>query len=424
MLSVTARGAGIVAVSHLDSGRIVEHIDAVAVARHWKSTSVNAYLAAWRSFARWATRHNVADLSRLAGEENAATFEHGDGSRAPTTEEARAIMAASCTIDGRARSPRCVYFACLFLAGCRHLEPSRWLWSDLHLEAEIPHIIWRAEIQKNRRRAVLALAPELVWMLRQWREQCAACGGTRVFATTPNSSTFRADMQRAGVVAVDEYGGRLSTHSARKWYATTMKSAGVAVPLVDHLMRHVSSVPSRYYSPALQDQASALQAIPWLSVQWARSQGLANNLRENGGKTLASSQDRAESEAAVFGDPVMVVHEQSKLGPARPCEDAGHSNRVPSLRGPVSFGPGRVDAECGLFGNDYQAPNRGYSTDNRDRIARLLRDLADLMEAGDEHEQAGSDSASVGRLRELRARAQVPEPRGQQERAGDGHRRG
>jgi integrase len=169
-------------------------------------------------------------------------------------------------MDKRA-CPRLAYFAMLFLAGCRASEPGRLLWSDLRLDDPIPHVVWRAEVQKNRRRAVLALAPELVLMLKRHRTTHGGSAGP-VFDQSPNRRTFTLDAERAGITISDRDGANLSFHSARKWFATSLTVAGTPTRMVDLLMRHNGSVEARYFKPSLEEQAEALAKLPTLGLRF------------------------------------------------------------------------------------------------------------------------------------------------------------
>lgn len=268
-LKIQARQAGWSTPRDLASPAIEDFLLRRSVDLAWSDSTFKAYTSAWRCFTKWAHKRSHLPTDPMLTMESRRIEDAGPGARAATTEEARALLASTAALErmDKRACPRLAYFAMLFLAGCRGSEPGRLLWSDLRLDDPIPHVVWRAEVQKNRRRAVLALAPELVFMLKRHRATHGGSAGP-VFEGTPNPRTFTIDAQRAGITIEDRDGATLSRHSARKWFATTLTVAGTPTRMVDLLMRHNGSVEARYFKPTLEEQAEALAKLPTLGLRF------------------------------------------------------------------------------------------------------------------------------------------------------------
>jgi integrase len=377
-------------------------------ARGWKGATVRGYAAAWRGFTRWAAKRGHFPTDPMLTMESQKIEDPGMGARAATTEEARALLAVTASmerVDGRA-CPRLAYFAMLFLAGLRSCEPGRLLWSDLRLDDPIPHLVWRATTQKNRRRAVLALAPELVTVLRNHRKITLpdTVGAQHVFPRVPNRRTFHLDAERAGITITDRDGANLSFHSARKWFSTTLTNAGVHQRMVDHLMRHTGSVESRYFRPTLEDQAAALYFLPPLGLVLQALVPTTHKNEDSPRRQVATGVDTQGATSEL--PPVHLTCENSTphlSAAGRPksrsdeqSEGAGssiHAEQVSSLASIPDTG--RVSA----------ASNRGYRVDSRDQTVRSLvamnRAALDAIEALLLREESGDVTDRSPAFREV-----------------------
>ena len=280
-----------------DSGiRQTDEVNSEAVERwlsekgeRWTGATYNNALSAIGSFTRYL--HRVGAIPADPCVDIPRAFEDGaHGSRAASTEEAAAILRAALLRqenDARCTGDRALYWACLFLHGCRIDEPSRWRRKHLLLDEEIPILHWTPDIQKNRREQESVIAPELVPLLRRQREQMRALAATTpfvereyrgevvevrgidpddpeafVFPRVPSPATFGKDRERAGVPYLDSRGRKLSPHSARKWFSTTLTMAGVPKEIRDHLMRHKTTVEGRYVDAQAADHARFLAGLP------------------------------------------------------------------------------------------------------------------------------------------------------------------
>lgn len=152
----------------LTAATILQYLDSERKALAWRSATYNRGLCVFRSLSKFMRRTGLIPLDGMEDAERAAD-DGGDGSRAATTDEARALIRAAWlkeSTDRRCKGARSLYWACLFLAGCRAGEPEQWLWSDLFLDEPVPFIRWRKAISKNRKQVEVALCPELAGLLR------------------------------------------------------------------------------------------------------------------------------------------------------------------------------------------------------------------------------------------------------------------
>jgi integrase len=240
----------------------------LATRTDWSAATNNQHRSCFRNFGKWLARTKQWELNHLEHIDDIRQAA-GVGARAASTDEALAIIryTAGRNNDKRSLGCRSLYYAALFLAGCRRSEPAAWQWRDLQLEEEPAVIIWRPEVHKNGQRVELVLAPELAGLLRQWRDHLRdlgepTAGEALVFDVPPSATTWRQDRERAGIAEVDSRGRGMSPHSARKWFATTLTVAGVPTRMVDRLMRHAGRTEHRYFDPSREEQVLALQALP------------------------------------------------------------------------------------------------------------------------------------------------------------------
>jgi integrase len=395
-LLAQAREAGWSEPSHIAGAVVEDWILTRASEKGWSGATVRSYAAAWRGFTRWAARRGHLPTDPMLAMETAKIEDAGPGARAATTEEARLLLAHTAVLErmDKRACPRLAYFAMLFLAGCRASEPGRLLWSDLRLDDPTPHVVWRPETQKNRRRAVLALAPELVAVLRgvalSVKRNLGEIDNAPVFPSVPNRRTFVNDATQAGIVIADRDGATLSFHSARKWFSTTLTNAGVPTRMVDFLMRHNGSVESRYFRPTLQDQVAALQNLPPLGLMPQGFSSRGAKIEQDDRRQSATAADTQG--AASENVPVSSHQEISKLGRpqgtlmqhtdafARDSDDRT-DGRASSFSGeqvsPLASKPLNVRAS--------QHGNRGYTLGSADQTIRALIDanraMLDAMES-------------------------------------------
>lgn len=146
------------------------------VGAEWKSTTFNRYVAASRAFGEWLWRVQRVTESPFARLEYASKAGE-QGSRAATTDEAKAWLLDSMALQGvgRATKGNPTLFGLLeMLAGMRGGDAKRLTWGMIDLDAEIPHVAWDSRANKGKRSGFVALAPELADELRKHRDAMRA----------------------------------------------------------------------------------------------------------------------------------------------------------------------------------------------------------------------------------------------------------
>lgn len=390
-------------------GYLAEH------AANWKGVTYKRNLVVFRSFTRYLLAAQLLNQDPLALATSPA-HDGGAGSRASTTDEARRFIEladARARFDRRASPWAGAYFKCLWLAGCRYEEPARWRWKHLKLDEPIPFIVWEPEISKNHKRQVVVMAPELVEVLRAHRDRVALEHGTGpedlIFPEQPSRVTMRTYRDELGIPAIDAQGRPWSAHSARKWFATTLAQAGVHERMVDCLMRHTSSVQSRYFDPSLADQLSALKVLPRLTgeVQWSQKKN-ESTLTHDGASDSDSSPDpiqemgvdgispRGHTHGVVSSptaQPTTDLHSTPRGAPESERQGLRHSADAGASRDDrvkmKAVSKGRSGTRDGSVTSDIrlEVPSVGSITLTESAAAVLLRALADHLDRGGENER-------------------------------------
>ena len=206
--------------------------------KNYAPASHNSTVSVLRNFLDYAGK--IGDLTDAAVEAIPRAKDVSSGSRAASTEEARALIAQAfmrTSSDRRAKGDRAVYWLCLFAAACRLGEPARWRRRHLVLDHSVPHIAWDNETHKAGRRVMVAIAPELAEVLGRHlaaedarREKAGlppAGADAKIFDTVPTKNIWAKDRANAGIVDRDRYGVPITSHSARKWFSTTATSVGI-----------------------------------------------------------------------------------------------------------------------------------------------------------------------------------------------------
>jgi integrase len=122
--------------------------------------------------------------------------------------------------------------------GLRRGEIKKLTWDDLHLDEVRPYILARASTTKNKKTAVLPLVPQLVQMLKDWRERQNTLAGTVFKRSVPTAVTLLKDLAACGIKGVDEHKRHLDFHALRHTFATMLARAGVSPRVAMELMRH------------------------------------------------------------------------------------------------------------------------------------------------------------------------------------------
>jgi len=142
-----------------------------------------------------------------------------------------------------------VYFVAT-CTGLRRNEIRQLLWTDLELEADLPHMKIRAETTKAKRAAVIPLIPPLVAALRAAKPSKPHFSG-RVFPRgIPSVKTLAKDLKACGI-AYENAQGRLDFHALRHTFASLLATAEVPELTRMKLVRHTEwKQTERYTDPA------------------------------------------------------------------------------------------------------------------------------------------------------------------------------
>jgi hypothetical protein len=425
----------------LTADAVLGWLDEMRAGGAWTAAATyNRALTAFKSLCRHLARTGKIPRNPLADESPAVSDDAG-GSRAARTDEARAIVAHAWMrqrTDGRARrSSRALYWLCEFAHGCRSGEPELWQWKrHMFLDAEVPHVRWTSDINKNRREQIRALAPELAEQLRSHREAMRELAKTTpvvvrinrrtgarslrqvdpdhpdafVFPVTPPRGSFKSDQANAGVAYLDEYGQPFTPHSARKWFSTTLTEVGVPEKMADFLMRHAGRVEHRYYKPGLPEQAAALARLPRLWPEQGHSR--VGAFVDNKGTTTAPAAPAGVNltSAAVrpddgprLPDDHLPERQLGQVPRPRPTPSGRHSTGTERPGDLPEFSPEQPPADPRVVGPDFNPPlvmqkwavsheyrvDRTWLADTLELTARLLREGA--ARAPDPQPEPGPD---------------------------------
>lgn len=266
-------------------------------APRWKKgATYNRALCCFRSLCQYLVKVGKLPANPLV-EASRATEDGGEGARAATLEEARAMIARAKErelTDGRCRGHRSRYYLLLFSMGMRDIEPGRLEWRrHVFLDDAIPFVLFTREINKNRRLQEIPIPAETADMLREHREEMRRLARTipfverqardtgeivrryvspdhetgMVFPWVPPRATWRKDRDDCEIPAKDRRGRGFTAHSARKFYETWLVDSGLEQGLVDRLMRHAGGVGARYYDGDLKKLCAAIACLPKLCRQ-------------------------------------------------------------------------------------------------------------------------------------------------------------
>ncbi len=302
-----------------------------AAGQTWGRATRSVHVSCWRSFSRWLKASKRTTDDSLEGVQRPMGIKH-KGARAATTEEARRIIAhcVASENDGRCVGFRAVQRLCLFLGAMRREEPAKLRVRNVVLDAPVPHFWWEPDMNKANREEWIAMAPELAFHLRRYRNlmnaQRAAEGrppmgpNDRFFPVVASNRTWAADLKGAGVQPRDFRNKRLSTNGARKWFQTVLEpggdqDAGRRTMMIDLMMRHDKDVRSRYFDPSLERQFEFLQKLPRLWPNFGGDGDLRNGFgceqpapnpkSEDDGLDKASNMRQT---SAVSSGPVSAAH--------------------------------------------------------------------------------------------------------------------
>ncbi len=125
---------------------------------------------------------------------------------------------------------------------CNELRCLRW--DDLDLDGGVLTV--RAATSKSGKFATLPMAPDLVEILKHWREKTKGKPGEVVVWTPKDlADHIRVYLKAAEIPFEDESGRRVDAHALRHTFGTVLSRAGVDPQTLKDLMRH-SSITTTY----------------------------------------------------------------------------------------------------------------------------------------------------------------------------------
>lgn len=231
----------------------------------WSGSTADHATSILRRFGAWLHREEGLADNPLGHLESSG--EHGgDGSRALTVDEVRAMIAAArrrAAGDKRQRADAALYFAFLALTGLRDGEAGQCCWRDLDMDGTPPALYTDQRWAKNRRRMRVVLNDEIRGLLLTHRARTGGAPTERVFASKPNQRTWHLLRELAGVPLRDGRGRVASYHSLRKFWATALDATGATAGVVSRLTRHAKDLTQRtYIDPDWSKEMAAVRALP------------------------------------------------------------------------------------------------------------------------------------------------------------------
>lgn len=239
----------------------------------WNGPTHDGAVSALRCFTRFLHQTKVLPDDPLVHLE-ASGEQGGQGSRALTLEEARAIIQTAYDRGIRTRKDRSsmpVFVAFLCHTGLRCEEASKITWGDVDLEADPPVIVTDPAWAKNGRRDVVPIHPEMLGLLRRHKSGVPDKRTDRIFPRGPNRRIWDKDREAAGVAYEDSRGRAATYHSCRKYLATMLDRTGATPGTVARILRHAEGITqARYIDADLEAEVLAVSALPSLCGEWAQ----------------------------------------------------------------------------------------------------------------------------------------------------------
>jgi len=157
---------------------------------------------------------------------------------------------------------RLVVFKATVYTGLRRSEMNQIERRDIDLEAKLLTV--RAVAGKKRKPASLPLHEEMVTMLKSHIKDMAP--NDKVFAPVPKMTTYRRDLERAGIAYQDENGHYLDYHALRSTHTTMLLRTGVPPAIARRLTRHssVQTLEKYYDKLGLNDAQNVVNRLPKL----------------------------------------------------------------------------------------------------------------------------------------------------------------
>ena len=190
--------------------------------------TLNEYLTSACAFLNWMEQTDRATFNPLRKVRKVET-------RGRATRERRALSFEELRRLVDVSEDRGTLYLFAVYTGLRRGEIEQIIWSDLHLDREVPVVQVRAATTKNKKEAIITLKASVADRLRNASTER---GAERVFSRMPRMNAFRRDLAAAGITEKDEQGRVVDFHSLRKTTATLLTLSGATQREIMAAMRH------------------------------------------------------------------------------------------------------------------------------------------------------------------------------------------
>lgn len=356
----------------------------------WSGNTHDHAATALRSFGAYLEVSELIDRSPLAKLESCGDADD-DGARAATTEEARAMIEtaiAKSVNNSKAKGNRPLYWLCMFHMGLRWSDPGKLLVKDLRLDDEIPGVIISPKRQKNKKRQWVPVRQDLAKLLREWIA-AAKLGPDSKLLPKPNQLTWHEDREPAGIAYEDEHGGTFTSHSARKWFATTLDETGCTAAERHKLLRHADGTADRYAKPDMERLAKRVEALPSLYPKELRlSIGKNATFSRLSGCKLPKS-GYSDSVTPMIANPPNAIQSdrlsQEAIGVTTSPKGTRRSDSVAVLDGPMGEtraqnGAVSSPSDVAVRSSQSLMPITGCKVSDPDRVLSLLERNTAMIE--------------------------------------------
>ena len=267
----------------------------------------NHYLAAARSFCRWAVRRRRTDAQPLADVSPVETAGQLRRERRSLTEEEVTRLLAA--VPPRHQ----LGYRLTLLTGLRRDELRQLRWGDVRVDSATPSLQLRAETTKGKRADLLPLRRDVADQLR------AARGGAeeneRVLKSMASMESHKRYLSQAGIPFKDGLGRRVDFHALRHTFGSMLAKAGIAPRVAMSLMRHTDMrlTMNVYTDAGVLDLSGAVDSLPHvdrpagapspspaaLGTPAGRSESVSSRSAGTGGSTAGNGSIDGVTEAAV-----------------------------------------------------------------------------------------------------------------------------
>src|SRR5665213_1673954 len=216
--------------------------------------------------------------------------------RALTDEQLRKLVAGS--------EDRGIIYFTAARTGLRQEELKQANWGDMHLDANVPFVVVRDCVAKNKKEESVQLVPEIAEVLTAHRPVGWKATDLVFPAGIPRALRLRKDLKSNGIPYRDEMGRYADFHALRYTWATFLQRNGVAQRFAMKLMRHSDiKLTSKVYTDEMQLPIyDAIKNLPRLDAVPGYTQIRAQKIGgggQNGSRPVAFDGESKAQETPV-----------------------------------------------------------------------------------------------------------------------------